>query len=1034
MNYIFDEVNLNNNQIVKQKPNPINPSQNSVAIIAHIFYIDLWQEIKSYLENLEINFDLYISVPNNINKDDLKELFIDNIPKTVYMCENRGRDVLPFLLVMNHIGVNSYNYFCKLHTKKTGGSRLGEVWRKLLYFDLLERESVNKTLELFKNDENIGEITSRNTILDSKRYAYRNNSKIKYLCNELGIEFKDNYYFSGGTMFWSRTELVEPLIKLLNMGKLEFEEERGQKDHTLAHAIERFFGILVQQSGKKIVPSPSDYSKLPKELTEDISALILSQQYAGQDVYEYINELNEYINELEALAESMRIKNRIKRLPSTIGNLFKKKLILINILDFDLKTISKKLKKINPATLKKVFYYLKKGEFKYLILKVKEKLQNNINLPKDMVFIDLDDYFISSKKRDFYLGKEPIDIIIPVYNGYEYLEPLLNSIKNNTTHPYRLIVINDASPDKRVKELLKAMLVEHESVLFLENKENLGFVKSVNKAVKEARGDFVILNTDTEVPPFWLERLMYPIKHLPKVATTTPFTNSGTIASFPKFLEDNEIFEGLDVATLDKHFFEVKAINHYAKAPTGVGFCMGVNYNLVKEIGFFDEESFSKGYGEENDWCQRAIQKGYSNLIVPNLFVYHKHGGSFSSELKQKLLQKNQLKLLEKHPTYNKQVQEYIAKDPHKILRKLLVITASTSKEPLWVMFDHALGGGANHYAKEVLDKKLNENANTLVINYDYYTDDYKCYYKYKEYEFNFAIESIENLDILLSRAKIKELFLNSLVSYPNQKELLEYIAKLAKNCEVTIPIHDYFALCPNYTLLNQDGKYCGVPDTKSCQECLASNNLEWKHFFSDDIDIITWRELWFDILEKAEILVFSNSSKEILKRAYPNLKDENIKVTPHKVEGIEPIKLPKKESKKITIGILGAINYAKGASIVKELVERIDKENLDIDVVVIGIITEQIDSKHFKVTGRYKKDELKSLVVSNKIDIFLIPSICPETFSYTTQEIINMQLPVMVFNLGAPAERVKEYKKGYVLDEVSADAVLEVIKKRDII
>ena len=84
----------------------------------------------------------------------------------------------------------------------------------------------------------------------------------------------------------------------------------------------------------------------------------------------------------------------------------------------------------------------------------------------------------------------------------------------------------------------------------------------------------------------------------------------------------------------------------------------------------------------------------------------------------------------------------------------------------------------------------------------------------------------------------------------------------------------------------------------------------------------------------------------------------------------------------------------------------------LDVNVVVIGDITESIHSKHFIATGRYKLDNLPSIIKEHDIDTFLVPFIYPETFSYTTQEIM-MELPLMVFDLGAPAERVRKYDKG---------------------
>jgi len=75
-------------------------------------------------------------------------------------------------------------------------------------------------------------------------------------------------------------------------------------------------------------------------------------------------------------------------------------------------------------------------------------------------------------------------------------------------------------------------------------------------------------------------------------------------------------------------------------------------------------------------------------------------------------------------------------------------------------------------------------------------------------------------------------------------------------------------------------------------------------------------------------------------------------------------------------------------------------------------------------------RENLPAIIQEQQVDIFLIPSIWPETFSYTTQEIMMMELPLMVFNHGAPAERVKKYEKGYIVEEISAEAVLKTVAK----
>ena len=212
----------------------------------------------------------------------------------------------------------------------------------------------------------------------------------------------------------------------------------------------------------------------------------------------------------------------------------------------------------------------------------------------------------------------------------------------------------------------------------------------------------------------------------------------------------------------------------------------------------------------------------------------------------------------------------------------------------------------------------------------------------------------------------------------------------------------------------------------------MQKNDLEWKTFTQGAVDIYAWRREWGTLLELSDtIICFSNSSKELLLRAYKELDRDKIEITPHQVSPLDPVTPPLKANKSYTtIGILGAINQAKGAEVIEELARTIDARNLPIKIVLIGEISKNISSDSFLVTGRYQREDLPQLVLKHEIDIFLIPSVCPETFSYTTQEIMMMEMPVMVFDLGAPAERVVNYSQGYIIDEINPVAILETIEK----
>jgi glycosyltransferase involved in cell wall biosynthesis len=92
---------------------------------------------------------------------------------------------------------------------------------------------------------------------------------------------------------------------------------------------------------------------------------------------------------------------------------------------------------------------------------------------------------------------------------------------------------------------------------------------------------------------------------------------------------------------------------------------------------------------------------------------------------------------------------------------------------------------------------------------------------------------------------------------------------------------------------------------------------------------------------------------------------------------------------------------------------------------VAIGSVRPLINSRRFFETGPYGHEDLSALMSLFNVDLFLIPSILPETFSYTTEEIILAGKPLAVFDLGAPAERVRRYPKGLVLSSMDPVAVL---------
>ena len=630
---------------------------------------------------------------------------------------------------------------------------------------------------------------------------------------------------------------------------------------------------------------------------------------------------------------------------------------------------------------------------------------------------------VRSARKDYpqAVYQQKVDVIVPVYNGLEYFDALFSGIEK-TKVPYRLIIVNDKSPDPEVGKYLEKYAAEHDNVVLLNNETNMGFLPSVNRALKMAENHVALVNTDVEVPEEWLERLMLPIFAKEKIATTTPFTTCGTICSFPDFCRDNKLFEGMPLWEIDDEFRMIRP--QYPAMPTGVGFCMGMNLKAIQEVGLLDEENFGKGYGEENDWCQRAIAAGYENVHVDNLFVYHKHGGSFPSEEKQRLLKEHSEALLRKHPDYNKDTADYCRRDPLRPVRLYVEMKLLNRKldVPTIVAFDHDLGGGATAYLVEKRRLALREGYRFVTIRYNIVSNRFYFTYQYKQYEMEFFANDLETA--LGELMRVDEIWINELVTYQNLYGTLERILRLKREqgAKLLMLLHDFFALCPAVNLIDAEGKYCGVPSCEVCDKCIPDNRSNACTEYGTGT---LWRTKFREFLSNCdEIRAFSDDTARLFKRAYPDV--YNLHVIPHAPHYLPAVKKNKKTTETFNIGLIGVLCYKKGLEVVKALAGYIEENELNIRLRLIGTSDEEIESPVFSQTGRYSREEIPRLTLEQDIDMFLIPSVWPETFSYTTSEIISMGFPVAVLPVGAPVERVKRYEKGLVLKNEQPENIVE--------
>ncbi|OFA16194.1 hypothetical protein A4U49_08680 [Acidithiobacillus ferrivorans] len=611
----------------------------------------------------------------------------------------------------------------------------------------------------------------------------------------------------------------------------------------------------------------------------------------------------------------------------------------------------------------------------------------------------------------------PVDLIVPVYNGWEHLEGFFTSLLAHSTEPYHLIIVDDASTDPRVWPFLEAMAAQRPDAVLLRNASNLGFVGTVNRALVESQSDVVLLNTDIRLPNLWLERLLAPLRE-PQVASVTPFTNAGTICSFPVCCIDNQPFLGLDVDHIDIPFARVDPTRLVVNLPTAVGFCMALSRRALDSVGMLDAEAFGKGYGEENDWCMRAHRQGWVHRLACNLYVHHQHGGSFAPEEKQRLLDRNLQTLFARYPEYPTLVDAFIAADTARPLRDTLALLLACTQagQAAILIIDHRRGGGANHYRERQVERWRAAGHPVLVYVEDYLTATRTLETQFGDHRWSFQLEDIHTLLTLASELRFGEIWYNSAVFAQDPLVFLEVLAELQtrQQARLVITMHDFYPLCPSYTLVNAEDHYCELPDLATCARCLPDN----RHVFTNaPREMVAWRKSWGRLLDLADtVLCFSASSADLVQRAYPNLA-ARIDVQPHSLEHLPRILPAWSANEPLHIGVIGAISFQKGAAVVQSFADLLVREAPSVRMTVVGTVDPAYPMPTaVRITERYRPEALPAILEDAGINLVWFPSIWPETFSYVTAEVIALGLPIACFDLGAPAERVRDYALGHIL------------------
>jgi O-antigen biosynthesis protein len=588
-----------------------------------------------------------------------------------------------------------------------------------------------------------------------------------------------------------------------------------------------------------------------------------------------------------------------------------------------------------------------------------------------------------------------IDIIIPVYRGLAETRACIESVlaSANSTR-FELVVINDASPDPGMAELLADLEADHKITL-LTNENNLGFVATCNRAISlHPDRDVLLLNSDTLVHGNWLDRMIACARTDATIATVTPFSNNATLCSYPKIGESQVMPTGDALARLDQIFATVNA-QQCVEIPTGVGFCMWMNRVALNEIGAFDEAAFGRGYGEENDWCFRALAAGYHHVLCADTFVAHKGEVSFAQESGGR--KSNAQAIIDaRYPDYRAKVADFFERDPARPLRCAVDIARlKSSARPRILMVTHGWGGGTERHVRDLAQLVENESdfimlrperGNMLSLTWLRAGETFQVFFN--------AHSAFEQLLQLVDELGISRMHLHHVHGLPI--EVLTIAERLHVPLDITL--HDYFPITPQYHL---------SPGAAMPEDTAASvHNHAW------GLSVAEWRSRFGALLIQAERVI--SPSRDLADRIevfFPTLKCE---IWPHFV-------LPSKaHDTDFKVVLLGGLTPEKGLDVLEACATDAHEKKLPLAFSLLGHTSRPVSQWPFlpvEISGSYRDEDLARRIELTRPDAFLFPSQIPESFSYTLSAAMATGRPIVASSLGSFKERLSGYPAATLLE-----------------
>lgn len=232
-----------------------------VVVVVHVSHLDVLSSLFFRILNIEINYDLIMTVASGERVELERLLAEQGLTATILEVEECGYDILPFIKCLPFILDGGYDLVCKLHAKKglfnlekhcpdVGGISLDMLLDPIIG----SPEAVRQCLYSFADNSKLGMLGSADFYKSSRHLMDDNDVDVSRLVLKLNSNFDPakSWGFFAGAVFWCRPEMFKPLLELLpELEKTPVNHANTEGAGSIWHALERIMGLLPQLSGQK---------------------------------------------------------------------------------------------------------------------------------------------------------------------------------------------------------------------------------------------------------------------------------------------------------------------------------------------------------------------------------------------------------------------------------------------------------------------------------------------------------------------------------------------------------------------------------------------------------------------------------------------------------------------------------------------------------------------------------------------------------------------------------------------------------------